>query len=118
MQTQKHYRKTKATLDLDAKDINLALNSILHSISVGRMLKKIYQARFAGAPKAFRRWIADHIDCSTQTVGRYLCLAEHAATLEGMGLTDLIDAYHLLGINGSIPVNDPIWGITDERCKE
>lgn len=113
MTDQQHYRRTRATLDPDAREVNRDLNDVLNRAAIGQKLKNLYRARFRGHPTAFRRWITEHLDASAQTVARYMALSEHAATLEESGVIDLVSAYDLLGICGAIPASDPIWGVTE-----
>lgn len=108
------FRRTRATMDQDAIELNSLLNDVLHRASIGQKLKALFCTRFGGHPQAFRRWINEHLDTSTQSAARYMSLGEHFELLQESGIVDLVSAYKLLDINGVIPATDSIWGVGEE----
>lgn len=103
------YRTSRRTDDPDALTVNVSLDDVAARIETGQQLARIYRERFGCNLKAFRLWAKGNLDCSIESVGRYLALYSQADQLREMGLIDLTAAYSVVGATGSITMDHPLW---------
>lgn len=109
MKPTDQYRTTRSTCDSDALAVNALLNDVHARIQAGEQLARILSGRFSGQLTPYRQWIRQNLDCSVESVGRYLALYREQDLLRQLGVIGLFDAYKLVGAAGVITATHPLW---------
>ena len=92
-------RRTSATYDPIAKDLNKQLNIVGYRIECGHALRAVLVDKFGGDIEQFRRWAKVHLDLSEKSLARYLVISSHEQQLLVSGLISLTDCYEFLDLN-------------------
>ncbi len=95
-----YIRKTKATSDIIAQELNLLHNAVNHRLACGVYLLDVLTNRFGSNEALFSIWARRELDASPQSVWRYIELARNKDIIPD-GATHLIDVYRTLGIDAS-----------------